>query len=445
MRRFWVLFSTCLLAVAMLTACASPAATPAPAAPAGESPSATTAPAAEKPAEVKEVVIGAIYPMTGASAQIGQDAKNAIDLAVEIVNGKYDIALPLAAEEGLPNLGGAKVRVVYGDHQAEPEKGQAEAERLITQENVVALMGSYHSSVTQVASQAAERLSIPFVCPESSSATLHTRGLKFFFRTTPHDGVFSQAMFDYMNFLKETKGVEIKKVALFHEDTLFGTSSANAQTEIAKNMGFEIVEDVKYTQNATSLSAEVLRLKAANPDVVLVTSYPSDAILFVKTSEELGYTPPLVIAQNAGYVEPNFIDAVGAEATGLLSRAVWSQELFSSKPIAAKVNELYKAKAGKDIADNSAREFTATIVLLDAINRAGSTDAAAIQKALLETDMKGDQLIMPWPGIKFDPATGQNILSRAMMIQLQEGKYHIVWPEDVKTTDLIYPNPTWGK
>jgi len=454
MKRFMVLFSTCLVLVALLAACASPAATTAPAAPAATSapaattapaaPAATTAPAAEKPAEVKEVVIGAIYPMTGASAQIGQDAKNAIDLAVEIVNGKYDIGLPLAAEEGLPNLGGAKVRVVYGDHQAEPEKGQAEAERLITQENVVALMGSYHSSVTQVGSQVAERMGIPWLCPESSSATLHTRGLKYFFRTTPHDGVFSQAMFDYMAFLKETKGVEIKKVALFHEDTLFGTSSANAQTEIAKNLGFEIVADVKYTQNATSLNAEVLTIKAANPDVLLVTSYPSDAILFVKTSEELGYTAPLVIAQNAGYVEPNFVEAVGAQATGLLSRAVWSSELFAKKPIAAKINELYKAKAGKDIADNSAREFTGAIVLFDAINRAGSTDPAAIQKALMETDMSGDQLIMPWPGIKFDPATGQNTLSTAMMIQLQEGKYRIVWPAEVATSELIYPNPTWG-
>jgi branched-chain amino acid transport system substrate-binding protein len=404
---------------------------------------ATKAP--EKPAAPKEIVIGAIYSMTGSSAQIGQDAKSAIDLAVEIVNGKYDIALPLAKEEGLPNLGGAKVRVVFGDSQGDPEKGQSEAERLITQEKVVALLGSYQSSVTQTASLAAERLGIPFVCPESSSATLHTRGLKFFFRTTPHDGVFTQAMFDYMDFLKKTKGVELKKVALFHEDTLFGTSSATAQNEIAKKLGYEIVADVKYTQNATSLNSEILTIKAANPDVLLVTSYPSDAIMFVKTSVELGYTAPLVIAQDAGYVEPNFITAVGAEATGLLSRAVWSEELMTSKPIVSQVNSLYKAKTGKDIADNSAREFSATIVLLDAINRAGSTDPKAIQKALMETDMKGDQLIMPWPGIKFDPATGQNTLSSAMIIQLQAGKYRIVWPEAAKTADLIYPNPTWGK
>ncbi|HMN11360.1 MAG TPA: ABC transporter substrate-binding protein [Bellilinea sp.] len=393
---------------------------------------------------VNEIVIGAIYPMTGSSAQIGQDAKAAIELAVEIVNGKHDIALPLAKEEGLPNLGGAKVKVVFGDHQGQPDKGQAEAERLITQEKAVALIGSYHSSVTQVASEVAERYQIPFLCPESSSATLHTRGLKYFFRTTPHDGTFSEAMFEYIDFLNETKNANISKVALFHEDTLFGTSSATAQTEIAAKHNYEIVQDVKYTQNATSLNAELLSLKAAKPDVILTTSYPSDAILFVNTAIEIGYTPPLVIAQNAGYVEPNFITAVGKSAEGLMSRAVWSEELMSSKPIVGQINELYKAKAGKDIADNSAREFTGMIVLLDAINRAGSTDPAAIQKALMETDMKGDQIIMPWPGIKFDPNTGQNELSTAMMIQLQDGKYRIVWPAESATAELIYPNPDWG-
>jgi branched-chain amino acid transport system substrate-binding protein len=252
-------------------------------------------------------------------------------------------------------------------------------------------------------------------------------------------------MFDFMDYLNAKKGAHIKRIALFHEDTLFGTSSADAQKQIAAQKGYEIVEDVKYPQNATSLTAEVLRLKAANPDAILPTSYPSDAILFVKTCIELGYTPPLVIAQDAGYVEPNFITGVGKMAEGLISRAVWSQDLINQKPVVGKINEMYKARTGKDIADNAAREFTATLVLLDAINRAGSTDPEAIRKALLETNMPGSQLIMPWPGIKFDPATGQNILSSPMMIQLQGGSYRIIWPEDVAQYEIIYPNPQWGE
>ena len=89
----------------------------------------------------REVLIGAVYPMTGALAPTGVDLKRGIDLALEIISGKHDLNLPLARDAGLPRLGGAKVRVIYGDTQGSPEKGLSEAERLITSEKVIALMG----------------------------------------------------------------------------------------------------------------------------------------------------------------------------------------------------------------------------------------------------------------------------------------------------------------
>ncbi|MCI0370076.1 MAG: ABC transporter substrate-binding protein, partial [candidate division NC10 bacterium] len=94
-------------------------------------------------AQAPEVVIGVLYPMTGPVAQIGIDSRNAINVALDIINNRHDLKLPLAAEAGLPRLGGAKVRVVVVDHQGKPDIGQAEAERLITQEKVHALFGAY--------------------------------------------------------------------------------------------------------------------------------------------------------------------------------------------------------------------------------------------------------------------------------------------------------------
>ena len=83
-------------------------------------------------AQTSEVKIGVIYPFSGASAQIGVDAQRAFETAAEIINGKFDYDLPLARNEGLPGLGGAKIKLVFADHQADPQKGRAEAERLIT-------------------------------------------------------------------------------------------------------------------------------------------------------------------------------------------------------------------------------------------------------------------------------------------------------------------------
>src|SRR3990172_2653967 len=87
-------------------------------------------------AQVKEVVVGVMYPMTGPAAQIGIDHRHAVEVAVDIVNNKHDnVNLPLAKTEALPGLGGAKIRAIFADHHGKPEVGQGEAERLITQEN----------------------------------------------------------------------------------------------------------------------------------------------------------------------------------------------------------------------------------------------------------------------------------------------------------------------
>ena len=85
-----------------------------------------------------DVVIGAIYPLTGNAAQIGADARNAIDTMLEVVNGAHDpLPMLMGKGGGLDKLGGAHIRVVYADHQNDPQKARAEAERLITQDHVV--------------------------------------------------------------------------------------------------------------------------------------------------------------------------------------------------------------------------------------------------------------------------------------------------------------------
>src|SRR5271155_1971306 len=86
-----------------------------------------------------DIKIGFTYPLSGNAAQIGVDAQRALETAAEIINNSYDFDLPLAKGVGLPGLGGAKVQLIFADHQSDPQKGRAETERLITQENVCAV------------------------------------------------------------------------------------------------------------------------------------------------------------------------------------------------------------------------------------------------------------------------------------------------------------------
>lgn len=389
-------------------------------------------------AAVDDVKIGVIYPLTGSGAQVGVEARFALETAADLINEQYDIDLPLAKDKGLPKLGGAKIQLVYADHQADPQKGRAEAERLITQDKVSALIGTYYSSVAAVVSQVAERYEVPFIAAESSSPSLHTKGLKYFFRPGPHDEMYSVAMFDFIKYLKAKYPGTAKTIALFYEDTLFGNDTSQVQKRLAAEQNVEIVADVKYRANSPSLSTEVQLLKAKDPDIILATSYTTDAILFVRTMRELGFKPKGLISQNGGYIEPAFLSAVGDAANGVISRASFVLDLAAKRPSLKAVNEIFKKRAGKDLNDNTAREFMALVILADAINRAGSTNGSSIAAALRATDIPGTSTIMPWDRVMFG-ADGQNVSIKPVMMQYGAGEYRTVWPEQLATRALKWP------
>ncbi|MGC1412447.1 MAG: ABC transporter substrate-binding protein [Acetobacteraceae bacterium] len=384
-----------------------------------------------------DVVIGALYPMTGPNGQVGNDAKAAMETAAEIINGSHNVPMLLGKGGGLSNLGGAKVRLIFADHQGDPQKARAEAERLITQEHVVALIGSYQSATAATISQVADRYEVPYMAADNSSPSLSQRGLKWFFRTSPHDIMFTQAMFDFFRDIGEKTGRKVKSVALFHEDTIFGTDSSNAQKQMAEAAGIKVAADIRYRGNSPSLSAEVQELKAANADVVMPSSYTSDAILLVRGMHDVGYTPKAIMAQSAGFVEQAFLDAAGPLAEGVMSRSAFALDAAKARPAIPVVNALYKARNNKDLNDNTGREITALMVLADAINRAGSTDEEKIRAALVATDIPGDQTIMPWKGIKFD-STGQNIAATPVIQQIKDGKYHTIYPFDVAAEEAVW-------
>lgn len=393
-----------------------------------------------------DVKIGVIYPMSGPTAQAGIDDKHAIELALDIINtDKYKhLNLPLSKTVGLPNLKGAKMSVTIADHQGKPDLGLSEAERLITQEKAAALFGCYHSSVTETASMVAERMKVPFFNAESSSPRLTRRGFKWFFRSSPHDETFSEGMFQSLEDLEKKRGIKFKTIAVMYEDTLFGKDSSRIEKELATKAGYKVVADIAYRARATSLTPEVQKLKAANPDVLFPTSYASDAILLCKTSKDLDYNAPAIMAQNAGHTDPSFVEAMGKDIDGICSRTEFSLDLVKHKPMLAEINDLFKKRSGRDFSGTSARCFVGFLVLADAINRAGSTAPEAIREALVKTNIPADQLITPWRGVKFDE-TGQNILVDAIVIQYQGAKPYTVWPFNLATKEMIYPIPKWSE
>jgi branched-chain amino acid transport system substrate-binding protein len=393
-------------------------------------------------AQQKTVKIGGIYPLSGNAASAGVHAKAAIETAVEIINNGHPGLgnLPVTKGPGLPGLGGAKVEVVFADNQGSPATGQNQALRLITEEKVVALSGAYQSGITLTTSAIAEKYGIPYLNGESVAANLTERGFKWFFRVTPVASDFAKI---YLDFLKDMKagGTKTDNIAIVHENTEYGTSVASVITSVFKDNGLSIAQDIAYSANTTDVQSQVLQLKDKKPDVVIMVSYASDAILYAKTMQALDYKPTMLIADNSGFSDPSFIKAVGK-----ISQGVFNRSSFAIGPPGSPsflINEMYKKKSGDDLDDTAARQMQGFFVLVDAIDRAKSTEPDKIQAALKATDVKPDQLIMGYKGVKFDDK-GQNILAAGLVIQLQDGENYVaVWPPNQAKTPPVLPYKGW--
>jgi len=392
-----------------------------------------------------EIRIGVIFPLTGPLASTGQGLLEGVKLAAEVINTKNNLNMPLAKTEGLPNLKGAKIKIIAGDHQGKPEVGMAEAERLITQEKVVAIIGCYNSAVTATASQAAERYGIPFLNDSSTSPSLTERGFKWFFRATPNDDLLSENFYHFLDDVKKKNKLTIGPIALLYENTLFGTDSRKFQEKYAEKFGYKVSGVVSYPAKSTQLTSEIQKLRTFNPAIVMQTSYTADAILSMKTYKELNFAPSAMLANNAGFNDPEFIKSLGKDADYILSREVWAKDLSAKKPMIKTVADMFEKRAGKPMSGDYARSFTGMIILADAINRAKSTEPAKIQQALLQTDLKADQLIMPWDGVKFDAKTHQNVMGKGIIVQILNGERYTVWPFSLATKEIVWPFPKWDQ
>lgn len=393
-------------------------------------------------AEDKVVKIGVILPMSGGTASIGAHAKAALEVAMDIINNAHPELgnLPLAKNAGLAGLSGAKIEAVFADNQGNPATGQNQALRLITEDKVAAVFGAYQSGITLTSSAIAEKYGIPYLNSESVAANLTERGFKWFFRTTPIATDFAKIYVDFLADMKAT-GAKTDAIALVHDNTEYGTSVANTISTAFKEKGQPVALDVAYPVNATDVQGQVLQLKDKKPDVIIMISYTSDAILFAKTMQSLDYKPAILLADDAGYSDPSFIKAVGKISQGVFNRSSWAVGPAGSP--SAIIADMYKKKSGEEMDDTVGRQMQGFFVLADAIDRAGSTDPAKIQAALKATDLKPEQLMMGYKGVKFDDK-GQNVLASGLIIQLQDGENYVsVWPKSNAQKSPVLPYKGW--
>jgi branched-chain amino acid transport system substrate-binding protein len=385
----------------------------------------------------RTVNIGFLAPVSGPVATVGTDTRRGAELAVEIVNGRYPIPLPLAKGAGLPRLHNARIKLLVADTHGSTTRGAAEVERLVSDGQAVAVVGGYESAVTEASSARSEELKIPFVNGGSSASSLTERGLDWFFRTGPSELDYGRVVFSMLK-ERQSTGTSVRRIAVIHQDDQYGNDGAAMIRRLASHVDGHVVADVPVGSGAQGLVAPARAVAQEEPDVVLTLLYTAQALALQESFRSLAYRPKALIAFGGGHADPAFVRTARAGAQGVCSRFAWSADLAGRNPTARAVADLYRKHYRAAMNDDAARAFTAVMTLAQAINSAGSRKPADIRSALVSTDVPGRDTIMPWDGVKFDD-NHQNIGARGIVEQVHAGRYRLVYPFDVAQARLEWP------
>ncbi|GAK60508.1 extracellular ligand-binding receptor [Candidatus Vecturithrix granuli] len=381
------------------------------------------------------VKVGILLPLSGPAAPIGVNSLNGHKMAVEEIN----------AAGGIRALGGAKIELVVADSGGDPKVGMTQAERLITKDGVVAIMGAYQSSVTYPSTQVAEQYEIPYLVPSSYLPTITERGFKYTFRVCLTADLASREQIAFLDRMGKLTGKPVKTLGLLYENTDWGESTAESWEKYAEEFGFDVVLNEEYPANSATLQPVVLKIKQAKPDVLLFASYTSDAILLAKGIAEQKIDVKVYVGTAGGHADPVFIENVGDASNYYFDLAETSPDI--DLPLAVETNAKYKEQYGVDMSDDCIKCYTSTYVLAKAIEIAASTDPKDIRRVVANIKMIPGQkgIITPYE-IEFGP-DGQNLHARAVIVQTLDQKRVVVYPAELALpgATIVWPTPAWAE
>ena len=373
-----------------------------------------------------KIKIGVVLPLSGQFALGGQNVKRGYDLGVEDVN----------KAGGIKALGGAQIELVYADNQGKQDVAIGETERLIQQEKVSAILGSWHSPTTVAGTQAAERYKTPWIVEVASADVILERGFKYVTRVNVKASWYGAAPVDFLNHVKNDLKQNVTRVAIMYTDDDWGRASVGKGTKEAllKN-GYQIVEEIAYPSSTQDVTTYINKVKAARPDAFIVTSFPNDSVLVGRAMEQLSVKVPLVIGVSAGFALPSFVSNLGPIADKWFIVGGWNPDIPGAKDLADK----YKTKFNVDMNEHATLAYQVVLVLKQALENAKSTDTEKLNEALHKLKIPpGPSLVMPYAGIEFDEF-GQNPNARELMLQVQNGKVVTVWPDKYASSKPLMP------
>lgn len=390
--------------------------------------------------KVDTVKLGILLPFTGTNARIGQLQFNGMEFAINNFN----------EAGGVKSLGGAKIEIVKTDTTGAPEIGVTELEKLVTVHNVSALLGPYNSSVGSSTAPIAEKYKTPYILSNCTADEILLESYKYVYRANHSNSFDGIDLINFLKDLKETKeDASFTKFAVVYENTDWGKGMKDVLGKaIPEEYGGEVVLSEGYQSNTADFSSIITKIKASGAEVVIPVSYLNDALLFTQQMAEYK-SEAIIFASSGGFTVPDYATKVGEAGNQVLTIASWDQSVlpFLSEE-ASKLTAQYKEIYNEDFDGYAANGYLAAAVMLNAIERAGSTDRDEINEALENTDIKPGEpelVFHPYSGIYFKDdvrgMTHQNSGARGIILQVNNGKFNLIGPADIvgEKSELIWP------
>ena len=363
------------------------------------------------------IKIGASLSLTGTYAKPGTYQKEGYEVCADELNAKGGLL-------------GRKVEFVMYDDQSSTQTAQRLYEKLITEDKVDVVMGPYSSAITESVAGISEKYKKVLVSPLAATTSIFRQGRKHIFMVISPAEVYLEGLVD----MATRRG--LKTIAIVNEDTLFPKATVAGTAELAKKRGLQIVLQEAYPKGNTDFSAMLVKIKAANPDVIAAATYFDDAVAITRQMKELNVNPKMFGVTVGGDI-PEFYTLLKQNAEYVYGSTQWDEAL--PYPGQKEFLSAYMKKFKHEPSYHAAAGYAGCLIYAEAAKRAKSLDADLVRAELLKLKIRtafGDYAV---------DQDGFQIAHKMVMIQWQDGKRLVVWPDDLANGKVRYPTPPWSQ
>ena len=377
-------------------------------------------------AQAKALKLAVLLPRSGYLAPAGQSCHRGALIAPKVL-ADY----------------GHQVELVHVDIESNPDVARTQCERVIN-EGVNGVVGAFDSASTLAMAQVCEQRQVPLVVNIGAAPQLTEQGLKFLVRNFPTGGMLVTNGLKLIKDEIEVTKISPKTAVFLHANDTFGTAQRAAMDKLFPTAGlpFQLLESIAYDPKTQDLSVEVTKIRALNPDLLLVVTRAADAIKLVRDMVRQRFEPMGIVSPGSpGLYDEEFYQALGPLADYPIYNIPWANP--KSQMSQALEAAFKPANAGYRFAVecfNVGFTFEALLVAADGFKRAGTTNGAELMKAIRETNITDH--VMIGPPIKFDEK-GQNVSIPSAGVQNRNRTPTVVLPAAVATMTPVLPMPGW--